>query len=319
MDQIKGIVLAILVAVLNIAVFWFWFRAAPLLTGGEFQNYRSFIIPVGGLILSASLFSLAALFIKNKWLAYSSAVIAIGAPYLMTRATGLVAGIGLASAALIVLAIHRIRKEYSLSLGFSLSKTTKTGLPIYFTIASLIISVFYFGNITEEKALSSILPKPAIGFALKNLSGPLGTLTGLDLPALNPEATIDETIIKLVEGQLKSQGLAASQLPRQEFLSAIAAQREGLAKNLGIKLKGQEKIGDVLYGVMGQRIEELLGPYKKYLPAASAIAFFLAFKTFTIPLYYLTTLTAFLLIKIMVRSKILRSEKQQIEVEKLSF
>ena len=317
MKQIKEIVLAILVAALNIAVFWFWFKAAPLIAEGEFQNYSSFIVPAGGLILSASLFSLVTLFTQNKWLAYASAIIAIGAPYLLVKATALILGINLASVALIILAVHRIRKEYSLSLGFSLSKTTKTGLPIYFTTASLIISVFYFGNVTEEKALSSILPKPVLNLALKNLAGPLESLSGL--PSLNPDVTVDEALLKLAEKQLQDQGVNISQFPRPELLRMLASQRNELAKNFGIKLGGREKLGDVLYNTISQRIEELLGPYKKYLPAASAIAFFLAFKTFTIPLYYLTTLVTFLLIKIMVRGRILKSEKQQIEVEKLTL
>lgn len=322
MKQTKEVILAILIAVLNIAVFWFWFKAAPLLAGGEFKNYGSFIVPVGGLILSASLFSLAALFAKNKWLAYSSAVIAIGAPYMLAKATALTIGIGLASITLIILAVHRIRKEYSLSLGFSLSKTTKVGLPIYFTIASLIVSVFYFGNITEEKALSSILPKSALNFTLKNLAGPLESLSNLPrgfIEFLNPESTVDEALLKLVEKQSHDQGIDITKVPRQELLRALSSQRGEFAKVLGIKLDGQQKIGDVFYNVISRRIEELLGPYKKYLPVASAIAFFLAFKTFTIPLYYLTTLVTFLLIKIMVWSKILRSEKQQIEVERLTL
>lgn len=290
-----------------------------MIAAGEFQNYGNFIIPLAGLIVAASFFALAALFIENKWLIHSSTILSVGTPYLFIQANTTVVALLAITLFFSAFAVYRIRKEFIFSLGFNLSKTTKAGLPIYFTVASLLISTFYFSNITEEKALSSILPKSAVGFALKNLSGPLGSLTGLNLPALNPEATVDEVLLKLVEEELKSQGVTISRLSRPELLAAIAVQREGFAKNFGIKLKGQEKLGDILYSTISQRIEELLGPYKKYLPVASAVAFFLAFKTFTIPFYYLTTLVVFLLIKIMVWSKILRSEKQQIEVERLTL
>lgn len=317
--QTKEVVLGIFAVILNIAVFWFWFRAAPLMAAGEFQNYGNFIIPLAGLVIAASLFALAALFIENKWLIHGSIVLGIGTPYLFVQANTAVIVLLVITLLFSAFAAYRIRKEFIFSLGFSLSKTTKAGLPIYFTVASLIISIFYFSNITEEKALSSILPKSAVGFALKNLSGPLGSLTGLNLPTLKPEATVDEILLKLVEEELKSQDVAVSRLPRPELTRAIAAQREGLAKNFGIKLKGQEKLGDVLYNTISQRTEELLGPYKKYLPVASAVAFFLAFKTLTLPLYYLTILVTFFLLKVLILSKIIRSEKQQIEVEKLTI
>lgn len=319
MLKVKELILGILTIVSSLIAFWLWQKTAPLIAAGEFSEYINFVLPLVSLVISVSLFSLSATFIQNKRIIYPVGLTAVGVPYLFTPATNIVIGALVISLGLALFAIHHIHKEHSLSLGFSISKMTKTGLPIYFTVVSLIISIFYFGSITEEKAFSSILPKPVLNLVLKNLSGPLGSLTDLDLPALNPEATIDEVLLKLVEKQLQSQDVAMARLSHQGILSAVAAQREELAKNFGIKLKGQEKIGDVLYGTMSQRVEELLGTYKKYLPAASAIAFFLAFKTFTIPVYYLTTLVIFLLIKIMVWSKILRSEKQQIEVERLTL
>jgi len=313
--NLKELVLGTLATVFNVVVFWFWFRAAPLIAAGEFQNYSNFIIPAAGLIITASLFTLAALFIENKWLTVGYTFLGFGVPYLFIQANTTVVSLLIVTLALSAFAIYRLRREFNLSLGFSLSKTAKAGLPIYFSVASLIISIFYFTNIKEEKNISAILPKSTLNFAIKKLAGPLESLTGL--PDLNPDATIDETLLKLLEKQIIVQGINMAKLPREELLRALSSQKEEFSKNFGIKLSGQEKIGDVLYKAISQKIEELLGPYKKYLPVASAIAFFLAFKTLTLPLYYLTILFTFCLIKIMIAGKILTKETKQIEVEKL--
>src|SRR3989344_6460192 len=169
MKQTKEVVLAILVAVFNLVIFLFWFRAAPLVAAGEFQNYGSFIIPLASLILSASLFLLAAIFVENPRLIFGAAFISAGIPYFFVPANTTIIILFLASLGLAFSAVYRVRKEFNLSLGFSLSKLAKSGLPIYFTISSLIISVFYFVNIKEEKNISALLPKSAFNFTLKIL------------------------------------------------------------------------------------------------------------------------------------------------------
>ena len=307
---------------INVLTFWFWFKATPLIAAGEFQNYFSLITPLAGLVLAAALFLLTAIFVENPWLVFGLTMLGSGVPYLFIPANTTIIILFFASLALAFSAIYRTRKEFNLSLGFSLSKIARAGLPIYFTISSLIISVFYFTNIREEKNISALLPKSALNFTLKKLPGSIESLSGLPtgfFELLNPEATVDEALLKLIEKRLKDQNIDVSKLSHQELLQAVSSQREEFTKILEIKLEGQEKVGDVFYDMISQRIEKLFGPYKKYLPAVSAFAFFLAFKTFTLPLYYLTYLFTFLLLKIMTLSKIVTKETKQIEVEKLTL
>lgn len=290
------------------------------MVAGEFQNYLSFITPLVGLILSASLFMLAAIFVENPWLIFIPVMISFGAPYFLVQATTTIIVLFFVSLVLTFSAVYRVRKEFNLSLGFSLSKVAKSGLPIYFTITALIISVFFFSNIKEDKAISAILPKSALNFILKNLTGPIESLSNLPkgfFELLDPESTVDEVLLKLIEKQLSDQKVDISKLSQKELLQGVFSEREEFSKILGIKLNGQEKIGDVFYSIVSQRIEKLAGPYKKYLPAVSAIAFFLAFRTLTIPLYYLTFVITFFLLNIMTASKIIKKEVRQIEVEKL--
>lgn len=302
---------------IDILVFWFWFKTAPFIAAGEFQNYWSFLIPLAGLVLAASFFTLMAVFVENPLLIFGTAFLGSGIPYFFVQANTTIIILFLGSLFLSFSAVYRVRQEFNLSLGFNLSRIAKSGLPIYFTISSLIISVFYFVNIKEEKNISAILPKPALSFALKKLSGPLESLSGL--PDLNPDATIDEVLFKLAEKQLTEQGINLSKFPRKDMLQVIASQRQEFAKNLGIELDGQEKVGDVFYRAVSQRIENLLGPYKEYLPVASAVAFFLAFKTLTFPLYYLAFICVYFLIKIMIAVKLLTKELKKIEVQKITL
>lgn len=317
MANLKELILAALAAIASVTAFWSWFMAIPLLTTGEFGAYINFGVPVLGLLLSVSLFSLAALFTREPKIIYSAAVISVSAPYFFIKASAFNISALAVGAALAILAVHRIRKEYELSPGFSITKFLKSGLPLYLTVTSIVVSAFYLNAVDEKNVFSTLLPKPALEFSLKTLSGPLGSSLGL--PEIDPESTVDELLEKVVSEGLKTQGIPLAQLPKSELSKLIEAQRDELADKLGIKVKGNERIGDLLYETVTGKAEDLLGPYRSYLPYASGVAFFLAFKTLTIPLYYATLLITFLLIKIMVLTKILRSEQTQIQVARLTL
>ncbi len=317
MINLKEILLGILLVASSIATFWLWSGVMLLVVAGDFNEYNKFIVPVAGLAISGAVFSLSAIFIKNRWLAYSIPAIAVSSSYLFTVASGTVVGILAVSIFFIAIAVHRIKKEYLLSLGFSITKIFRSGVPLYFTIASLTVAAFYLSLIDEETAIPALLPRSTLNFTLNRLSEPLSALTGI--PKISTEATVDEILINLLQEQLTGQGIAFSQIPKQELQKALANERAALAEKYGIKVKGSEKIGDLFYDAITTRLLDLLGPWRSYLPYASAVAFFFAFKAFTIPLYYLSLLITFLLIKLMVLTKILRSEQQEIKVEKLTL
>lgn len=304
----KELALGILAALIITSAFWLWHKNISIILTGEFGDYINFTLPIVALIVAGSVFLLMGLLVKNIWIAYTAAIISVGAPYFLVEAAPLVLGTFALSVFLIVFALHGIRKEYALSIGFSVSKTAKAGLPIFFTVASLVSSLFYLSELSAEKALASFFPKSALNFTLKNISGSLESLTGIS--GVSPDATVDQVLVKLLRQKLGSKDIP---------VNVIAIQREEFAKKYGINIKGDEKISDVFYRAVTDYILRLSGPYREYLPFAAAAAFFLAFKTLTIPFYYATVFFTFLLIKIMLWSKILRSEKQQMEVEKLTL
>ena len=266
---------------------------------------------------AAVFFSLGAIFIKNTKIIYGTAAISISAPFLFVPATQTaIAVLGLCLI-IAVLAVKRIRNEFYFSLGFSVSKILKSGLPLFFTASALIIATFQLSAVSEEKAISAFLPKSTFDTVLKFMGKPLEDITGL--PLSNSGATVDEVLTKVIRDGLEGQGISLSQVAESELKRLVSLQRNQLAKNFGISVTGGEKIGDVFYTSISTRLGELLGPYKSYLPYVSAAAFFFAFKAFTLPLYYFSMLITYVLIRLLIATNILRVEKEQMEVERLTL
>ncbi|QQG45316.1 MAG: hypothetical protein HYW89_00020 [Candidatus Sungiibacteriota bacterium] len=312
----KELTLAAVLAVLSIVTFWYWSFAIADFVEKDFKVTSAQVTPLFFLVLTAAIFGLSAIFIKNSRLLYTGATVATLAPFFFVRATGGVLAVLVLALFLMVIAIRRTQKEFALSLGFSLSKIIRSGIPIYFTLASLIVSTYYFSNLNEERALASFLPKPALEFTVKLLAGSLKSITGIPLRA---EATVDEVLTELVKKGLEEQGLSFSRITPEVLRQAVTKERETFAAQYKIKLQGDEKIIDVLQSTARERIQGLLGPASYYLPALSTLTFFFAFKALTLPLYFIALLAAWILLKLMIIGKILKSEKQEVAIERLTL
>mgnify|MGYP001610514183 CR=1 FL=1 len=315
----KEMILVLAMAVANGVAFFLWKMILPDIVSGQFTGYINFIYPVAALLASAVLFSLAALFIKKGFIIYPAAIVALGASYLLVPATNFVLGALGVSLIIITLAVHRIRHEFLFSLGFGASRILKVGLPLYFTSTALLFSIFYIELIDQKGAARALVPKSALDFTLKYFleSDYMQSLTGL--PGITRDSTVNEVIDGLIKEELKNQAVSSSEVSVQDLEKLRATQREDLARQYGIALSGEEKLGDVLYIVIAERVEELLGPYKQYLPVVVFLTFFFAFKAFTFPLYFIALFFTYLLIKLLIFAKIINTSVYQIEVEKLSL
>jgi len=316
--NLKEIILGILALGCGVAAFWFWYKAVPEMIEGSFVNYASFYLPLGLLVLAALLFSLAAIFIANSFFAYALILVSVFIPYFFLPATSVVLlSLGI-SIFLVFSAVYRIRTEYMLSLGFHLTKILKSGLPTYLTAASLVIATLFFASLNEERALATLLPRPAMQAALPAIINYLIQPNG-DSPEIGPDTTIFEALSAIIRGQLQTQGISEPRISPKELNAAVSLQIVELENRYGLKLTGKEKISDVFYGLVNNQILTLVGPYKKYLPHVSALTFFFAFKVITIPLYYVVMAILLVLIKIMVGFKILKSEIVEMKVERLTL
>lgn len=155
----------------------------------QYNEFPSFILPLIGIVIVASLFSLSALFIKNNWIVFPSILVGISSPFLFVPATNAAIGTLLLSILFMMFAVRRIQKEFTLSLGFSLTKLLKGGLPLFLTTASLIIAVFYLAEIDEKRALEIFLPRRAtVNLVFKYL--PLSEISNIPQEASQDAADI---------------------------------------------------------------------------------------------------------------------------------
>lgn len=315
--NLKELALGVLAAGIPVITFWLWDETLPLLLEGEYRDFLRFIMPIVGLTVSASLFALLGIFVRTRILAYVFPIIGVGSPYLFITATPTILGAFAASVLLTLYAVYRMRQEYAYSLGFSVAKIVRAGLPVYFSVVALILSMFYFSDLNEERALSAFVPRSLIQFFLDRMSGEAGFFS--DLPKVNAETTVNDLLFVIAERELLKQGVPLASIPKTELAKIISLERSNLSKQFGITLSGEEKVGEAFYGAITEKIQNFFGPYKNFLPIAAAIVFFLAFKAVTWPLYFISMLLTYILIRLMVFASIVREEKVTIEVEKLVF
>lgn len=313
---VKESAVAVLASVLSIVVFWIWRREIPLIAEGAFENYRSFIIPAAALTAGACVFSLASIFVSLRWMRYGFAALPFLIAMMFFPPNAAIAGLCAAAALLGVFAARRMHAEYTSSLAFSTSKILKHGLPIYFTALSLVIALLYYQEISLKNNLAStVVPRAAVDLSLRFLTGAVSDLQGI--PDADSVMTVDQFLSQNLEGQLKEQGTSFKTLSQREIATLIADQRNELAKRYGIQIKGGERLADVLHRTITSKVEEILGPYARFLPFLSGLTFFLALRMLTFPLYFIVVTIVALLITFLHGVKIIKSEKQQIEVERL--
>ncbi len=311
----KELTVGMIAAGVSVATFFAWKSILPFLAEGQYDNAFRFIAPIAGLVLSGALFVLAGIFVRNRSAAYLCPALGIAVPFLFLPATSIVLGALGMSLLLISYAVHRMREEYEYSLGFSVSKVARAGLPVFFSVAALIVAIFYFSGLNEERAISAFAPRPVIQFFLVRMSGNDGLFS--ELPPIDAHMTVDDLIREIARRKLDSQGVPSSTIPETEISRLVAAGRSDLSRRLGVTISGNEKIEEAFYAAITSKIEDFFGPYRNFLPIAAAIIFFLAFKAFTWPLYFLAMLVTYLLIKLMALATIIKEEKVTIEVEKL--
>ena len=313
----KECILAILFIFVSIAAFWFWQNSTIAIANESFSSYAQFVASITAFVLATALFGIAAIFIKNPVIIYSSTIIGVGVPFLFIPSNAVVLSVMAFNMLLLVFAVRRTRNEFNLSRGFNLAQLFKAGVPLFMTVAGITTSMFYLNEIQTKDAVKAIFPRTIFNITIQALGGPLRSLTG-NIP-ITPDETVDYVLHGLIQKQLESKGIHIEQISNAELQRLYAVQRDEIARSYGIKLTGKEKLGDVFYTTIIDRISDLLGPYRRYVPYASAFTFFFAFKTLSLLLYFVALACAFLLIKIMIYSKILKREKQQIEVEHLTL
>lgn len=314
---LKEVALCVAYACAAIGSFWLWRSTTQVIAEEAFRSYGQFIASISSLVLALSLFGIAAVFVEDSLLIYGSAALSIAVPFFFVPFNIITLAVMGLCVLLAMFVVRRIRKDMSLSRGFSIATMFKSGVPLFLTVWGIVISLFYLNDVQKKDAIRAIFPRSAFDITIRALGGPLRSLTGSE--KFPSEETVDEFLQGLIKKQLDEKDIQISQVPAKELHRLLLEQRNEIARSYGIKLTGSEKLGDVFYTTIIERMNDLLGPYRTYVPYASAVAFFLAFKTLSIFLYFIVMAVAFLLIKLMIIMGILTRRKEQIEIERLAL
>ena len=306
----KELALGILTVAVGLANAYLW---KGVVLGGGLGPAALYSLPVLALFAFAILFSLSSAFIRRRLTRAATAIASLTSGYLFVPFSGTVAAAAAASALAGWYAADEIAHEEKDSARFSTRKILRGGLPVFFTAVALTLAVFYFVTVSDQHD-QTFLPKAMFDAAIPLLQRPLAGI----LPGFRSDASVDDLMLAFAAAQIGKEFDIGTLTPAERE-RLVAESRRALATELGIKLSGDEKAGDVLYEVTNAQVAKLLGPYHGYLPAIAAVGFFIAVKAITMPVYWITLLLVWLVVKCLVAAGILRQKTETVEVTRIGL
>lgn len=278
---------------------------------GEFKEAVLYSLPVLALFTFAILFSLSAAFIRDRLLRTATAVLALSGGYLFVPYNAVLISGAIVTALGGWYAEEQIANEYATSNSFSTRKILRSGLPVFFTTVAFVLAVFYFSFVAGQQD-QVLFPRSLFDVTVPFLESPLQGI----LPGFRPNASVDDMLLALAARELGG-AVDISKLGRAEREGLLAQGRKTLSEQFGLRLTGRERVTDILYQVTNVQVAKFLGPYQRYLPFLAAAGFFIAVKAFTLPVYWLTLILVFGVVKLLVAASILKREMVTISAERL--
>ncbi len=332
-----------------ISAFLFWQRLANVYLKGDLST-NSFIWFGVSLLAFMVFFLFFSLLVENKGVFLLIHSIVLAGFFIFFRFNPWLA-IGLVILfAAFILSRSLMQKERNECLKISLRRIFQNGLKLTLLFLALFLGLLaYFYPLVKIDERGINLPPKILELVLK----PLSKTTGGALPFFEPEMTIDEMIVATLSTEKidltsltpemikKFQGKNLKEMNPQELLKdpeiveflkqeakkqakkidpkILAQQRNEMAKNLGIELKGDEKIVEVINKLASQQLQSLLGPYLKYLPIISAVLTFLVLTSIFVPFSWIVILVSLLIFKILLVFRVVKVEKVMKEGEDVSI
>lgn len=182
----------------------------------------------------------------------------------------------------------KVRKEEHIQINLDFWKIWKRGLPLLVTGLILVVAMIYYfsPSLMEMKQIELSISQNNFKLVIK----PLERLIGEKLP----EGMTLDTDVNMFLG-------------KEEL--------KELEKNYGIKVEKGDTGKDVLYKLVNYQLNNVTGPYRKFIPLGLAIGLFIVLKIVSIIYVALVILLSWLILKILTAVKFVRLEKETKEVE----
>ncbi|MBI4059522.1 hypothetical protein HY406_00480 [Candidatus Giovannonibacteria bacterium] len=214
----------------------------------------------------------------------------------------------LALSFLTLLPALRVRREAEARLTLSLVPVLRKGIPLFLTFAAFGFAVFLYPA-EGVVGFKDILPERVFeqAFGLIGKSIPFDFVLPFPVPDLNK--TVDEAILASLPKEL---GVDLSQILKPERERLLAEARAQLSKSLGVKIKGDIKVGEALYAYLIQSAEERFGGFKKYLPAVYTLGIFVILRSLAVIIGWASVLIAWLLVTLGLGAGILAFDERSL-------
>ena len=189
-------------------------------------------------------------------------------------------------------ASRKVRKEEKTQANLDFWKIWKRGLPILITGLILVISlVYYFSpNLMEMRQFEFKISRNAFDVVI----GPLSKLISERLP----------------------EGMS---LDANANLFLRAEEKQDLKNKYGVIIEANDTGKDVLYKLVDYQLNNVTGPYRKFIPFGLVVGLFIVLKIVSILYVALVILFSWLVLKLLIVTKFINIgiEKKEVETVKL--
>ena len=131
----------------------------------------------------------------------------------------------------------------------------------------------------------------------------------------DPDQTFDQFVIE----QAKRQNPEIASAPESVRQQGLAELRRQLMERFNFQITGNPLLGQVVGGVVSEKVEKGTAPYQRFFPAIFALLVALLFRSVASLFVWLVYLVSWALFKVLLLTKFFKIEKVQVEVDKLQI
>ncbi len=183
-------------------------------------------------------------------------------------------------------------------------------------------AVAYYFALQEKTGEEAKLKLPPI--AIKATSNYLGTLLSARFfpgATFKAETTVDDLIRDSLESQFDDPAYNILSVEEKEQMieEQIPKNRRQISEEIGFELSGREKMTEVILRASNNKINQLVAPYRNYIPIVFAFSLFLTLMAVSPLIRLLSIFFAFILFEILIAARFIKIEKVQREIEVVRF
>jgi hypothetical protein len=187
-----------------------------------------------------------------------------------------------------IIGYYRTRYSIQSTLGGGLLRPLRKAVPILITFLLIAVaSAYYIVSARAEVKIENILPEK---YFIKTLEYSSPVIKQFE-PTFQLDATVEDFIINKVKEEMPHP------TPEQEAF-AVSETLKKIKIDFGISVKASDPYAKLLYHTGIREVERYADSYKKYFPAAYAVALFFTLRFLAFPLYWLAMGVSILLLRI---------------------